>query len=173
MTAQYSSSANNLDRSGFDRIMGEHAPTIVRLANRLAHNSDSAQDIVQELLLKLYTDGKSVRTSLAGWIQRVTRNACIDHHRRRYTARHRQFEEGLSLCSTAPTPEECVLQAHQRRAILAALRTLTPAERRAVLLRHVHDLSPADIARLTGATPSTIRVQVHAARTKLKKLLLG
>jgi RNA polymerase sigma-70 factor, ECF subfamily len=173
MTAHHSISANTLDQSSFDRIMHEHAPTIVRLANRLTHNADNAQDVVQEVLLKLYTDGKSVRTSLAGWIQRVTRNACIDHHRRRYTGRNLQFEEWLCLCSTGPTPEEYVLQGHQRRVILAALRKLTPAERRAIVLRHVHDLSAAQVARLTGAMPSTIRVQVHAARTKLKKLLLA
>jgi RNA polymerase sigma-70 factor (ECF subfamily) len=171
MKAHHSGSANTLDHNSFERIMREHSPTIVRIANRLTHNADGAQDIVQEVLLKLYTNGKSVRTSLAAWIQRVTRNACIDHHRRRYTARHLQFEECQSLCSTGPTPEECVLKVHQRQAIRAALGRLTPAERRAIVLRHVHDLSPAQVARLTGAIASTIRVQVHAARAKLKKML--
>jgi RNA polymerase sigma-70 factor, ECF subfamily len=152
--------------------MRENASTVLRLANHLTHNPDSAEDVVQEVFLKLYTDGKFIRTSLTGWIRRVTHNACIDRHRKRYTGRTLHIDETVTLSSSRPTPEEYVLQQHQRRVMIAALKTLTPAERRAIVLRHVHDLSPAEVARMTGATPSTIRVQVHSARVKLKKLLM-
>jgi RNA polymerase sigma-70 factor, ECF subfamily len=162
-----------LDHATFERIVKEHEATIARVAHHLCRDRQDAQDIVQEVLLKLYTDGHMVRTSVEAWLCRVTRNAWIDRSRKHHAARWMELTEARSVRSTGPTPEEHALRAERRTLLRVALQSVTQAERHSIVLRHLHDLSTTEVARVTGVTAATIRVQLHTGRRKLQTVLSG
>jgi RNA polymerase sigma-70 factor, ECF subfamily len=165
--------AATLDHETFERIVWEHEATIAGVAHHLCRDGQSAQDIVQEVLLKLYTDGHTVRTSFEAWLRRVTRNAWIDQQRIQRNAGWVELTDALSLRARVLTPEEHALRAERIMLLRVALKSITQAECRAIILRHLHDLSTAEVARATGVTASTIRVQLHTARRKLQRVLSG
>ena len=100
--------------------------------------------------------------SPGGWAYRVALNVL-----RRRARRSRQETQLFRATAVAATPERPDWSVETRVAIAA----LPPAERTAVVLRYVADLTQADIARAMHVSPGTVASSLHAARAKLARLL--
>jgi RNA polymerase sigma factor (sigma-70 family) len=72
------------DRSALKRVWDHHADFVFYLAAKIMASRESAEDVVQEVFVKLATSGSSIRDikALRGWLAVATRNTCIDHIRR-------------------------------------------------------------------------------------------
>jgi len=158
------------DLGAFEVLMRQYERLVLATALRLVGSLPDAQDVSQEVFLKLYRNlGKVSGASLAGWLYRVTVNACRDCERRRRPETPVEFVENLP--SGGEDPQQAVTGAERRRALELSLRMLPQRERAALVLRDLEGLSTGDVARALGSSEATVRSQVSKARVKVRSFV--
>jgi RNA polymerase sigma-70 factor (ECF subfamily) len=160
------------DVDAFEQLLRIHERSVLRLAVRLTGNLSDAQDISQEVFLKLHRDLKKFRdeAGLAPWLYRVTINACFDSKRKHKHLRLAPIgADAAGWQSGSPTPEVTAQHNQDKQMLEAGLQSLSEHERAAIALRELQGLSTAEVAQILGSTESTVRVQISAARLKLRK----
>lgn len=148
--------------ASFDELYA-HA---VRVALRIVGERAAAEDVAAEALTRAYDHWDQigdVRARRVAWTVRVTTNLAIDATRRLETPAARIEPDG------ATNPADAVAV---RLALIAALRALPERQRQAVALRHLADLSQAQVARALGVRPGTVAQHVHRGMAALR-LALG
>lgn len=156
-----------------EELYEQYFPQVFRLALRLASNRTDAEDLAQEVFLKLLsTRPADMSGSTAGWIHRVTTNLFLDNMRRKkrrpesLVGEHHEF-----LVSRDPIPEVLVHDAAFDPDIEEALAELPQQMRVAVILSDVEQLSHEEIAAALGIKVGTVRTRVHRGRVQLRKNL--
>jgi len=160
------------DAEAFEVLAARHRPSAVRLARTLLGEEDAAEDVAQELLIRLATAlvGFRREAELSTWVYRVTLNLCRDHLRR---VRRRAADVALDDAHHAPGltthtyPEEAVDSERARSAVRAALEMLPEDQKEAVMLRYAADLSYKEIARMTDTPQGTVASRVFRALKRL------
>src|SRR5678815_1172400 len=101
------------DHSAFHRIVERHRSMVYRVAYQFAGNHHDAEDIAQEVFIKVFRSLDRFRqdAQLTSWMYRIAMNACIDHRRRHSPAGAAPFGEEaehkmLNTAEEAPGPEE-------------------------------------------------------------------
>jgi RNA polymerase sigma-70 factor, ECF subfamily len=160
--------ARSGDLAAFERLMRQHERLVLVTALRLAGNLSDAQDVSQEVFLKLYRNlGKMASGDVvAGWLYRVTVNACHDLRRRH--RREDPLENTGELVSGDADPYQALTESERGRALELSLRLLPEKERAALVLRDLEGLSTEEVARALGSSQATVRSQVSKARVKVK-----
>ena len=122
-----------------EAIVAEHETVLLRYAARILSNPHAAQDVVQNVFIKLFRNWQTTpqpAQQLKGWLFRVTHNEAVDHIRResRLKLLHtRDAEESAMAC---PDGLHCGESVEERKAaVLRHLRRLHPREQQVVLLR--------------------------------------
>jgi RNA polymerase sigma-70 factor (ECF subfamily) len=155
------------DLAAFELLMRQHERLVLATALRLTGNMEDAQDISQEVFLRLYKNLGKVQeeAALPAWLYRVTVNACHDLRRRKPAAE----SEGSAgdLVAGDLDPQAAVTQAERRRVLEMSLRILPEKERAALVLRDLEGLSTEEVARVLGSSEATVRSQVSKARAKV------
>ena len=152
----------------FGRVVHEREARLLRVAWRILGNWADAEDVAQEVFLRLHRHGLGFASegALASWLYRVTVNLCVDRSRR-----IRATEELQDLRAGGPSAEAAVLRDEQKRRLMRALSTLPTKERAAVVLREIEGLSTAEVAEILGSSEVTVRTQIHRAMARLRDLL--
>lgn len=163
----------------FERLVRPHLDRLYRLAWRLTGQKAEAEDLFQELLIKVY--GKL--DTLAGvdepgsWLSRVMYNLFVDERRRFSRRRLLTIEEGQmpgdGIASIAGT-DDPVQQNERRekiRALDAALSQLSDDHRIVVLLHDSEGYKLKEIQVLTGVPVGTVKSRLHRARARLREIL--
>jgi RNA polymerase sigma-70 factor, ECF subfamily len=162
--------ARDGDRAAFARLIEDRYAFIFRTAWKWSGNREDAEDIAQQVCVKLATaigqfDGRSAFSS---WLYRITLNAVRDLQR----SRGRQARGAQSLAEvmpgTAPPDQEDALAESE---LWAAVRRLPDRQRDAVLLVYADELSHAEAAAAMGVKEPTVSWYVHEARKTLRGLL--
>lgn len=152
-----------------ETIVAEYETSLLRYAARITNNPVTAQDVVQNVFIKLCRSGHVLSdpaSSLKAWLYRVTHNEAVDHIRResRLTALHTRHAEERQ----AGRDSDCdAVDAERRERVLACLRKLHPREQQVVLLRLDQGLSYKDISAVTGRTEGNVGNILHHAVRKL------
>ena len=159
----------------WDALVRQHSSRVFRLAYRLTGNRADAEDITQEVLVRAMRSPDAGTTgALEGWFHRVTTNLFVDMVRRRGRTRSVPIHErpwALEPADTGPEPADAALSGALDPDLEAALATLPAAFREAVLLCDVQGLSYAEIGRVVGAKPGTVRSRIHRGRAMLRREL--
>jgi RNA polymerase sigma-70 factor (ECF subfamily) len=161
-------------RQDFDAAVAIHGRKVQTLAVYLLADREEAEDVTQEVLVRLWRRGHEVVPEKIGpWLVRVTRNACIDAVRRR--KRRPQVaiddEAGIELHEPAPGPERLAHAPQLGGSILQALETLTEPGRSVVILREIQGLSYQEIGEALEMPMSSVRVTLHRGRRRLREEL--
>ena len=155
------------DLAAFDTLMRQYERLVLVTALRLLGSMPDAQDISQEVFLKLYRNLSKVgESSVTSWLYRVTVNACHDHRRRRRPESPVEFAEQLP--TNAADPQQAVTDAERRRILEMSLRMLPEKERAALVLRDLEGIPTEEVARILGSSEATVRSQISKARVKVK-----
>ncbi|MGH9629424.1 MAG: RNA polymerase sigma factor [Bryobacteraceae bacterium] len=160
------------DSAAFERLMGMHERRVLRLALRLAGHLEDAQDISQDVFLKLHRELGRFREApdLAAWLTRVTVNTSRDYKRKKKRSRLVPIDDAPAAWqSSLPSPERIARQSQDVDMLQAGLETLGQGERVAIVLREIEGLSTSEVASTLGLAESTVRVQICTARVKLRK----
>ena len=155
------------DLAAFDALMRQYERLVLVTALRLTGSMADAQDISQDVFLKLYRHLSKVESAnLSSWLYRVTVNACHDQRRRRRPEDPVDYADELP--SDAADPQQLVTEAERRRILAMSLRMLPEKERAALVLRDLEGLSTEEVAEALGSSVATVRSQVSKARVKVK-----
>jgi RNA polymerase sigma-70 factor (ECF subfamily) len=159
----------------WEEIARDHGRFLYTVAYRLTGNHDDAQDLVQEVLLRVrrglttYEPG-----SLEGWLSRITTNAFLDEVRRR---KRRPLEVVPELPDRTfgvdADPDETLAKMRLPDDVQAALAALPDEFRAAVVLCDVVGLDYAEIARTLDIPAGTVRSRIHRGRALLRKALVS
>lgn len=169
------------DSSAFAAIVDAHEKQVYNLALRTLQNPEDAQDITQEVFLRVYSDLGSFRgdSRLSVWLYRVTYNLCIDllrkQKRRPTVSLTLETEEGeaeMEFPDTRYLPETELERRELQSAVREALSRLSEEHRRILLMREFEDLSYTEIARLLGIQEGTVKSRIARARERVAKYLV-
>ncbi|MGB5878840.1 MAG: sigma-70 family RNA polymerase sigma factor, partial [Thermoanaerobaculia bacterium] len=144
------------DSDAFRELVDRHSRTMFKTAYRLTGNEADADDLVQEAFLRAYRklDRFDGRSQFSTWLYRITVNCGMDLMRKksRRSARAAMDEEVVldTVATNDPRPDRLALSGEIGRAVESVLRTLSPMERAAFVLRHFEGRSIAEIGGLLG-----------------------
>lgn len=157
----------------FEALLERHQRMVLRTAWRLLGRLEDAQDVAQEVFLRLHRHLSRIdlERGVESWLYRTTVNVCYD------ALRARKGGTALEEMAQEPPVEAGQLsdleQQERRRLMHQALRHLPEKERAAVVLREIEGLETAEVARILGSTEVTVRSQVSSAKAKLRQWLGG
>lgn len=156
------------ESSAFEALVKPEIPYALDLARRTGARGTEADDVVQESLLQLAREKSDdpMRVGLRAWICRrvVLKTKMLA----RSGSRRRKHERAAARVATAP-----VSTLEARDEVQAALDRLESDERRAVVLRFLHDLDYKEVAYVMGVSPNACRIRVHKAIKRLRATLGG
>ncbi|HEX9552300.1 MAG TPA: RNA polymerase sigma factor SigE [Streptosporangiaceae bacterium] len=158
----------------WEDVVREHSARVYRLAYRLTGNSHDAEDLTQEVFVRVfrslptYTPG-----TFEGWLHRITTNLFLDITRRRQRIRFEGLgdEAAARLRGAEPTPSQAFDDRHLDHDIAAALADLPPEYRAAVVLCDIEGLTYEEIADALGVKLGTVRSRIHRGRAQLRAAL--
>lgn len=158
----------------WEEVVREHSSRVYRLAYRLTGNSHDAEDLTQEVFVRVfrslptYTPG-----TFEGWLHRITTNLFLDITRRRQRIRFEGLgeETAARLKGAEPTPSQAFDDRHFDHDIAAALADLPPEYRAAVVLCDIEGLTYEEIADALGVKLGTVRSRIHRGRAQLRAAL--
>jgi RNA polymerase sigma-70 factor, ECF subfamily len=157
------------DRRAFDEIVTRHGSFALRVAARLLPDSRVAEDVVQEALVRAWSQARNFderRARFTTWLYRIVVNLCIDHKRRlQPEPMPEDFDPADPAAGTVET-----LEVMERDATLArALSELPPRQRAAMTLIYDEGLSGADAARILGLSAKAVERLLARARAFLRE----
>ncbi|MEO8596919.1 MAG: sigma-70 family RNA polymerase sigma factor [Candidatus Solibacter sp.] len=166
--AELWNAARSGDLAAFDGLMRQYERLVLVTALRLVGNLEDAQDVSQEVFLKLYRNLVKVGTqdAVANWLYRVTVNACHDLRRKRRP--EDPVDSAAELAAAGADPHQALAATERSRVLDLSLRMLAEKERAALVLRDLEGLSTEEVARILGSSEATVRSQVSKARVKVK-----
>ena len=165
--------------TAFEDTAQRYRRRVYSFARYFLSNREEAEDVTQEVLLRLWRHRSGVdEERLGSWLLRVTRNACYDllRHRRSDAtqpgmAASLDDETAQELASAEPDPQAQAEAADFRRRLLAALDELGEPYKSIVILREVQGLAHREIGEALGIPEATVRVHLHRGRKKLREQL--
>jgi RNA polymerase sigma-70 factor (ECF subfamily) len=170
------------DQRAFRELVERYKKKVYFLALDMAGNPIDAEDISQEVFLKVFRSFSTFRKGarLGSWLYRITYNASIDHLRRKGAAPEPvedEFIESMSLGESslprrgAPDPEAAMETSQLQDRIARALERVSPQEKAVFLLRHYEDLMLKDIAETLGLSIGSVKSYLFRAVRKIQKEL--
>jgi RNA polymerase sigma factor (sigma-70 family) len=158
----------------WDDLVRQHSARVYRLAYRLTGNQHDAEDLTQEVFVRVFRSLASYTPgTFEGWLHRITTNLFLDMARRRQRIRF----EGLGdqavglLRDDEPTPAQAFDARHLDTDVQQALEALAPEYRGAVVLCDIEGLSYEEIAATLGVKLGTVRSRIHRGRAQLRAAL--
>lgn len=157
----------------WEEVVREHSPRVFRLAYRLAGNRQDAEDLTQETFVRVFRSLANYEPgTFEGWLHRITTNLFLDMVRRRQRIRFDALpDEGDRLPGRERSPEQQYSDNHFGADVQAALDSLSPDFRVAVVLCDVEGLTYEEIAATLGIKLGTVRSRIHRGRLQLREAL--
>lgn len=158
----------------WDDIVREHSLRVFRLAYRLTGNRHEAEDLTQEVFVRVFRSLDTYRPgTFEGWLHRITTNLFLDQARRRRRISFEAFPENAAdrLPGTTLAPDLTFDEQVFDDDIEAALRELKPEFRVAVVLCDVEGLTYEEISEVLGVKIGTVRSRIHRGRSLLRAAL--
>lgn len=166
------------DHAAFHALVEKHRAMVYRVAYQFAGNHHDAEDIAQDVFIKVYRSLDRFRqdAQLTSWMYRIVMNACIDYRRRHAPAGAAPFGEEaeqkmLNTPEEAPGPEERAYAGELGEALEAEIQRLPPGQRMVFIMRHHQGLKLGEIAEALGLAEGTVKRQLHAAVHRLRQAL--
>jgi len=174
------------DASAWEEIVRVYNRRIYNICYRFAGTPDDAQDLTQEVFIKMYrtlNTYDSNKGAFMTWVTTMTRNLLVDHFRKTKSDRltdsldsaPSEHEDAQPLSEQIPAqgaqPDSHVQSRETRETVHRALQKLSPELREAVILRDLQDLDYRDIAVVLKVPEGTVKSRINRGRAELARLL--
>jgi RNA polymerase sigma-70 factor (ECF subfamily) len=159
----------------WEQVVQEHSGRVYRLAYRLTGNRQDAEDLTQEVFVRVFRSLSSYTPgTFEGWLHRITTNLFLDQVRRKQRIRFDALPDdaGDRLAGSGDlAPERAWEHNNLDHDVQRALDTLPPEFRAAVVLCDIEGLSYEEIAATLGVKLGTVRSRIHRGRAQLRLAL--
>jgi RNA polymerase sigma-70 factor, ECF subfamily len=174
------------DAAAWEEIVQRYHRRIYNICYRFAGSGDDAQDLTQEVFIKMYRTLNSYdvdRGAFMTWVTTVTRNLMVDHFRK---TKQERLTDSLDTTSSGhedamplseqiqdrgPSPDSRVQSREAKETVHQALQKLSPELREAVILRDLQDLDYREIATVLKVPEGTVKSRINRGRAELARLL--
>ena len=167
------------DDAAWETVVTSYGKRIFNLSFRYTNRREEAEDLTQDILIRVYQNLKSYRSeagSLQNWILRVARNLIIDHYRqvRRYpqTGGSEELETMNIKDEKVPNPQRMAEQVEASKFLQGGLQSLSPELKEAIVLRDLEGMAYQDIADMLSVPEGTVKSRINRGRLELAKLLM-
>ncbi len=174
------------DAAAWEEIVQRYHRRIYNICYRFAGSADDAQDLTQEVFIKMYRTLNTYdvgRAAFMTWVTTITRNLLVDHFRK--TKRDRmtdsldspvsEHEDAIPLSEhiqdNSVAPDVRVQSRETGESVHRALQKLSPELREAVILRDLHDMDYREIAGVLKVPEGTVKSRINRGRAELARLL--
>ncbi|MGD0347271.1 MAG: sigma-70 family RNA polymerase sigma factor [Terracidiphilus sp.] len=175
----------NGDSGAWAEMVRSHQKRVYGLCYRFTGNAADAEDLTQDVFLKIYMNLGSfdaTRGSLPVWITTMTRNLLVDNFRRTRNLRATgSLDEGWDqteelrpidrLADAGPSPHESAARNELKKMVQKALLKVSVELREAVILRDLQDLDYKEIAQVLGIPEGTVKSRISRGRAELARFL--
>ncbi len=158
----------------WEDVVSAHSARVYRLAYRLTGNRHDAEDLTQEVFVRVFRSLSSYTPgTFEGWLHRITTNLFLDQVRRRQRIRFEPLVDTAAdrLPSREPSPAQQVDDRLFDDDVQRALAALSPEFRAAVVLADIEGMSYEEVAATLGIKIGTVRSRLHRGRTQLRQVL--
>jgi RNA polymerase sigma-70 factor (ECF subfamily) len=166
------------DPSAFQVLVERHRVMVYRVAYQFAGNHHDAEDIAQDVFIKVYRSLDRFRqdAQLTSWMYRIVMNACIDHRRRHRPGAAAPFGEEaqqkmLNTPEDRPGPEDRAYAGELGQVLESEIGRLPNGQRVVFIMRHHQGMKLCEIADALGLAEGTVKRQLHAAVHRLRQAL--
>jgi RNA polymerase sigma-70 factor (ECF subfamily) len=174
------------DAAAWEEIVQKYHRRIYNICYRFAGSGDDAEDLTQEVFIKMYRTLNSYdvdRGAFMTWVTTITRNLLVDHFRKTKQDRmtdsldtvSSEHEDAMPLSEQIPdrglSQDSRVQSRETGETVHQALQKLSPELREAVILRDLQDLDYRDIAAVLKVPEGTVKSRINRGRAELARLL--
>ncbi len=172
-TAVFDATGDRTAMPSWDELVRQHADRVYRLAYRLSGNQQDAEDLTQETFIRVFRSVQNYQPgTFEGWLHRITTNLFLDMVRRRARIRMEALPEDYDrVPADEPNPEQIYHDSRLGAQLQAALASLPPEFRAAVVLCDIEGLSYEEIGATLGVKLGTVRSRIHRGRQALRDYL--
>jgi len=167
------------ENSAWEALLRAHSRRVYNLAYRFTGRTEEAEDLTQEVFIKVFQTLRSYDSAQAAfptWLNRVAHNHLVDHYRR--TRKDRvttSLEDDQGPWDQRASPESGParpVESRERKEFLQrGLDSLSPDLREAVILRDLHDLDYQEIAQVLNVPEGTVKSRINRGRLELARVL--
>lgn len=173
------------DSGAWAELVRMHHRRVYGLCYRFTGNATDAEDLTQDVFLKIYsnlTSFDTTRGSLQVWITTMTRNLLVDNFRRTKNLRatgslddgwdeNDELRPSDRLASDGPSPHDTAAKKELAKMVQMALSKVSAELREAVILRDLQDMDYKEIAQVLGIPEGTVKSRISRGRAELARLL--
>jgi len=168
------------NEAAWEELVRVHTRHVYAICYRFTGSGSEAQDLTQEVFLRVFRTLKSFRSaegSFGTWLSRVTRNLLIDNYRRTRQERVTDsIETQLPVLEVEGTgilarPDQALAGREASEILQAALQKLSPELREAVILRDLQEMEYREIADVLAIPEGTVKSRINRGRAELGRLL--
>jgi RNA polymerase sigma-70 factor, ECF subfamily len=161
----------------FEQLVRAYDQGVLRLALRITGSESDAQDVHQEVFLKVYKklDGFRFECAFSTWVYRIATNVCLDQLRRKRVRAEDgaienidNFLSNVSDDKPVNNPEQQMLSQELRCHIARALGRLTPRERLVFELKHFQELKLQQVSEILDCSEPAVKTSLFRATKKLR-----
>ena len=153
----------------FETLYEQYADDVLRMAYFYLADRHKAEDVCQDVFVKLYTHGKNIEPGKEkAWLLRVTINCCRDLWRGAWL---RRVVLGAPVLDIIPDENNEIEKREEKAEMMRAVNKLPQAFRETVLLHYYEGLGISEIAQMLNLPEGTISSRLSRARKKLEVLL--
>jgi len=165
--------------AAWEELVKLHTRRVYSICYRFTNSDSEAQDLTQDVFLRVFKNLKSFRSGeglFVVWLTRLTRNLLIDHYRRTRMERATESidDQGPALEETTAmmARTEGMLAGREASEVLqAALQKLSPDLRETVILRDLEELEYREIAQVLNVPEGTVKSRLNRGRAELARTL--
>ncbi len=169
------------DEKAFEALVDRHRTRVFNLAYRFLGNATEAQDVAQEIFVKIYQARHTYEPTakFTTWLYTIAKNTCLKSLARAHPTVSLDEEIGIGddkvqrqvADPNMPTPSEQMLHREETDVVKSAIDALPEQQRMAVVLSRFDGLSYDEIAQVMGCSAKAVKSLLHRARVELKERL--
>lgn len=158
----------NGDDAAFEELLMRHHQLVYRLAYRFLNDSPEAEDITQEVFLRVFKAARtySPKAKFSTWLYTITKNLCFNALRKKRSVAIYSIEDEMlpEMPSIDESPLSKLEEAEVKKRVLDAVKELPANLRIAVLLLKYHNLSYEEVAEILECTVNAVKLRIHRAK---------
>ena len=162
-----------MERQQFEIEAKRMRPALLRLASRYMEDADEAEDVIQDVLLKLWFLREKLDRyrSVDALAMVITKHLCSNQLRTRRMETV-ELQQDMQIAGSETTDQR-LLEAEETREVLRVISTLPNLQQAVLRMKHIEGFEVEEIARLTGSTPIAVRTNLSRARKKVREQFIG